>query len=153
MRLANSQLAIDWSNMAKVVQPGETGTSAVRTCNLGDITLRIVTYGPGFRADHWCAKGHMVYVISGCLVIEYEDQTRTALSAGMSWRAPDDANPPRYVRLAQLSSSSIEYVRTLSDVIHNAAPLNLIRLKPQRPCSSQRSPRWAASSRKARYMA
>jgi quercetin dioxygenase-like cupin family protein len=95
MRFANFPVgAIDWSKMPTVVQAGEYGTAAIRTCNLGDITLRIVTYDPGFRADHWCPKGHIVYVISGSLVIEYEDKTRTALCAGMSWHAPDDANPP-----------------------------------------------------------
>jgi hypothetical protein len=98
MKLANFPIgAINWSTVPAVVQPGETGTAEVQTCNLGDITLRIVAYGPGFKADHWCAKGHMAYVISGSLVIEYEDQTRTALSAGMIWHSPDDANPPHRV--------------------------------------------------------
>jgi quercetin dioxygenase-like cupin family protein len=98
MKLANFPIeATDWSSVPAVVQLGETGTASVRTHNLGDITLRIVAYSSGFKADHWCAKGHVVYVISGSLVIEYEDQTHTALSAGMSWHAPDDANPPHRV--------------------------------------------------------
>jgi hypothetical protein len=60
------------------------------------ITLRL-SPTRGFRADHWCAKGHIDYVISGSLVIEYEDKTRTALSEGMNWHAPDDARPPHRV--------------------------------------------------------
>jgi hypothetical protein len=98
MELANlSTGAIDWSNVPAVVQSGETGTAETRARNLGDITLRIVAYSRGFKADHWCAKGHIAYVISGSLVIEYEDKTRTALSKGMSWHAPDDARPPHRV--------------------------------------------------------
>lgn len=98
MKLANLSIgAIDWSNVTAFVQPGETGTAVIQARNLGDITLRIVAYSRGFKADHWCAKGHIVYVISGSLVMEYEDQTRTALSEGMSWHAPDDAGPPHRV--------------------------------------------------------
>lgn len=85
--------AIDWSRTAAVTQPGESGTAAARTCNLGDITLRLVTYSSGFKADHWCAKGHVVYVVSGSLIIEYEDATRAVLDAGTSWHAPDDSSP------------------------------------------------------------
>jgi hypothetical protein len=94
MELAKLSIgAIDWSNVPAFVQPGETGTAEIRVHNLGDITLRIVAYSRGFKADHWCAKGHIVHVISGSLVMEYEDQSRTAVSEGMSWRAPDDARP------------------------------------------------------------
>ena len=90
--------AIDWSGVLAVVEAGETGTATVRTRNLGDIKLRLVTYSGGFRADHWCAKGHIVYVISGSLVIEYEDETRTVLSAGTSWHAPDDVGAAHRVQ-------------------------------------------------------
>ena len=98
MKLDNFPIgAIEWSRVPAVTQAGETGTATSCTRNLGDITLRIVTYGPDFKADHWCAKGHLVYVIAGSLVIEHEDETRTALSPGMSWHAPDDTSPPHRV--------------------------------------------------------
>jgi quercetin dioxygenase-like cupin family protein len=98
MKLENVPLgAIDWTRTDAVTQPGETGTAVARTCNLGDITLRLVTYSTGFKADHWCAKGHIVYVVSGRLVIEYEDETRTVLDTGTSWHGPDDAGPAHRV--------------------------------------------------------
>lgn len=98
MKLENLPLgAIDWSRTAAMVQPGETGTATARTCDLGDVTLRLVTYSSGFKADHWCAKGHIVYVVSGSLVIEYEDETRTVLDTGTSWHAPDNSGPPHRV--------------------------------------------------------
>jgi quercetin dioxygenase-like cupin family protein len=98
MKLENPPIgAIDWARAAAMVQPGETGTATARTCNLGDITLRLVTYSSGFKANHWCAKGHIVYVVSGSLVIEYEDETHTVLGTGTSWHAPDDSGPTHRV--------------------------------------------------------
>jgi len=98
MKLENLPIGvIDWSRVPAVIQAGEMGTATARTCDLGNITLRLVVYSSGFKADHWCNKGHIVYVISGSLVIEYEDETRIALSTGKSWHAPDDAKSPHRV--------------------------------------------------------
>lgn len=83
--------AIDWSCIPAVVYAGENGTAAARSRILGGITLRVVAYSGGYMADHWCAKGHILHVISGSLVIEHEDETRTTVSTGMSWHAPDGA--------------------------------------------------------------
>jgi hypothetical protein len=98
MKLDNLPIgAIDWSRVAALTQPGETGSAATRTCNLGDVTLRIVRYSDSYKANHWCTKGHIVYVVSGSLVIEYEDETRTLLGPGTSWHAPDNSSPPHRV--------------------------------------------------------
>jgi hypothetical protein len=98
MKLENFPIAaIDWSRVPTLVQRGETGTVAARTRDVGDIRLRLVVYSPGYKADHWCAKGHIVYVITGHLVIEHQDEARTLLSPGTSWHAPDDARLPHRV--------------------------------------------------------
>jgi hypothetical protein len=98
MKLENLPIGvIDWSRVPAVIQAGETGTATARTCDLGNIALRLVIYSSGFKADHWCNKGHIVYVICGSLVIEHVDETRTALSTGNSWHAPDDAKSPHRV--------------------------------------------------------
>jgi quercetin dioxygenase-like cupin family protein len=98
MKLQNFPMGmVEWSRTPAVIQAGETGTATARTCELGDIALRLVVYSSGFKSDHWCNKGHIVYVISGSFVIEHEDQTRTELSAGKSWHAPDDARSPHRV--------------------------------------------------------
>ena len=89
--------AIDWSDVPAVTGPGETGTQTVRTRELGDIKLRLVAYSAGYCADHWCAKGHLVYVVDGHLTLEHEDGTQFALGPGMSWHAPDQAGPPHRV--------------------------------------------------------
>ena len=46
---------------------------------LDDITLRLVAYHAKFAAAHWCAKGHILYVVVGNLVI---DNIGTPLSPG-----------------------------------------------------------------------
>jgi hypothetical protein len=82
--------AVDWRQVPTATHAGETGSAIARGCDLGGVQLRIVEYGAGYRADHWCAKGHVVHVLAGALVIEHDDGRRFALSAGMSWHAPDD---------------------------------------------------------------
>src|ERR1043166_1401505 len=89
--------AIDWRGVEAVGHPGETGSAAARAGDLGGVQLRIVQYGAGYRADRWCAKGHIVHVLAGDLVIEHDDGRRFALTAGMSWHAPDDRGPPHRV--------------------------------------------------------
>jgi uncharacterized cupin superfamily protein len=89
---------IDWSKVPAFVQAGEIGIAAARTVNLGDVTLRLVEYGAGFKADHWCTKGHILHVVSGNVVIEYENETRTKLSSGMSWHAPEGASTAHLLR-------------------------------------------------------
>jgi len=89
--------AVDWRKVPAVAHKGETGSATARARDLGGVQLRVVRYGPGYRADHWCAKGHIVHVLAGDLVIEHDDGRSFALSAGMSWHAPDDDGPPHRV--------------------------------------------------------
>jgi hypothetical protein len=89
--------AVDWRAVEAVTQAGETGSATSHTRDLGGVQLRIVHYGAGYRADHWCAKGHVVHVLAGDLVIEHDDGRRFPLSAGMTWHAPDAAGPPHRV--------------------------------------------------------
>ena len=89
--------AIDWSTVPPATQAGESGLSQARTCELGAIRLRLVDYSPGYLADHWCHKGHIIHVISGVLLIERQDGHGTALEAGMSYHVADDAGPPHRV--------------------------------------------------------
>jgi hypothetical protein len=88
---------VDWGQVPAADHAGETGSATARSREVGDVQLRIVRYGAGYRADHWCAKGHIVHVLAGDLVIEHDDGRRFPLSAGMSWHASDEAGPPHRV--------------------------------------------------------
>ena len=58
----------------------------VRTQQVGPMQLRVVEYSSGYLGDHWCPKGHVIYVLSGALIIEHEDNTpNCSLDAGTSW--------------------------------------------------------------------
>ena len=79
----------DWANMPATEHPGETGMALWRTLNLGDIRIRQVEYSPGYRADHWCDRGHILYVLEGELISELKDGRTTVLTAGMSYQVSE----------------------------------------------------------------
>jgi quercetin dioxygenase-like cupin family protein len=55
----------------------------------------MVEYSPGYLADHWCSKGHILLCLEGKLEIELEDGRRFTLTAGMSYQVGDNAEPHR----------------------------------------------------------
>lgn len=83
----------DWSAMEPTLHPGETGEAAWRTMMLGDIRIRRVDYSPGYLADHWCDRGHILFVIAGELDTELKDGRTFKLTAGMSYRVSDFGDP------------------------------------------------------------
>lgn len=80
---------IDWANEPTVTLPGETGTATARTRRFGDLQLRFVDYSADYLADHWCDKGHVLFVVAGSLVIEHRDGSRFELVAGATWHVAD----------------------------------------------------------------
>jgi hypothetical protein len=76
------------------VQTGESGTATARTRQLSEIRARLVEYSAGYVADHWCPKGHIIYVVAGNLIIEHQDGRRFSLAPGMSYHVADDDGPP-----------------------------------------------------------
>ena len=85
----------DWSALERIEHRGETGTAYWRTLNFGGIRVRLVEYTPGYRADHWCVKGHILFCVKGELLTELKDGRRFALKPGMSYQVADHAEPHR----------------------------------------------------------
>lgn len=85
----------DWSDIEPTLHPGETGHALWRTRNFGDIRVRMVEYTPGYFADHWCSKGHILLVLEGELVTELDDGRVFTLKAGQSYQVADGAEPHR----------------------------------------------------------
>jgi hypothetical protein len=79
----------DWSKVAVVTHPGETGQALWRELNIGDLRVRMVEYTPGYLADHWCDRGHVLYVVEGELDTELRDGRRFKLLPGMSYQVSD----------------------------------------------------------------
>ncbi|WP_028467021.1 DHCW motif cupin fold protein [Nisaea denitrificans] len=79
----------DWSEVAETRHPGEPGEAIWRTMEIGDIRIRQVEYSVGYLADHWCDRGHILYVLEGELVSELKDGRKTTMTAGMSYQVSD----------------------------------------------------------------
>ena len=80
---------VDWTKVSPTEHPGETGAATWRTIQTGDLRVRMVEYSPGYLADHWCDRGHVIYVIEGELVSELKDGRLLTLKAGMSYQVSD----------------------------------------------------------------
>ena len=85
----------DWSQVEATEHQGETGLAYWRTRHFGDIRVRMVEYTPGYLADHWCVKGHILLCIEGELITELEDGRKFTLQPGMSYQVADNAEPHR----------------------------------------------------------
>jgi hypothetical protein len=85
----------DWAAIDPTEHPGETGTARWRTREFGPIRVRLVEYSPGYRADHWCEKGHILFCVEGTLDTELLDGRHFQLRAGMSYQVADQAEPHR----------------------------------------------------------
>jgi hypothetical protein len=80
---------IDWKNVEPEEHKGETGKAIWRTKNFGTIRVRMVEYSPGYSADHWCSKGHIILCLEGVLNTELSDGRTFVLNPGMSYHVAD----------------------------------------------------------------
>ena len=83
-----------WDAIAPTTHPGETGHALWRTLDIGDIRIRSVEYSPGYLADHWCDRGHILYVLEGELDTELKDGRKFTLTPGMSYQVSDFGDSP-----------------------------------------------------------
>lgn len=96
MKLTNMPFeTTDWAAVDAVEHHGERGLATWRTVQHGDLRIRIVDYTPGYIADHWCRKGHVVYCLTGELVTELRDGRRFVVKPGMSYQVADGETPHR----------------------------------------------------------
>lgn len=90
MKLTNIPFdTTDWSQVEPVTHPGATGTATWRTRQCGEVRVRMVEYSPGYRADHWCSKGHILLCLSGELDTELADGRTMRLTPGVSYQVAD----------------------------------------------------------------
>lgn len=98
MKLNNVPTGLtDWQRLGAVSQAGASGTAAVRGRQLGDVQIRLVAYSAGYAADHWCHKGHILFVAAGSVTIEHSDGRRYDLKEGVSYHVADDEGAPHRV--------------------------------------------------------
>src|ERR1700748_3699774 len=96
MQIAELPFAItDWATIEPTEHPGESGIALWRTRHFGPIRVRMVEYSPGYRADHWCEKGHILLCLAGELETEVPGCRRLYLWPGISDEVADRAEAHR----------------------------------------------------------
>ncbi len=88
-------ITTDWSSIEKSEHSGDKGIAYWQTQQFGEIRVRMVEYSPGYIADHWCSKGHILFCLKGELHTELEDGRKFVLKPGMSYQVADNAEPHR----------------------------------------------------------
>jgi hypothetical protein len=85
----------DWSCITATEHAGASGVASWRTLKFGDLRVRLVEYSAGYKADHWCTLGHILFCLEGELVTELQDGRMFVLRAGMSYQVSDDVSAHR----------------------------------------------------------
>ena len=85
----------DWSRIEPTLHKGDSGVATWRTRQFGDIRVRLVEYSPGYVADHWCEKGHILFCVDGELGTDLVDGRSFTLTPGMSYQVADGAEAHR----------------------------------------------------------
>lgn len=86
---------IDWSSIEKVEHKGEAGAAQWQTLQLAGLRIRIVEYSPGYLADHWCEKGHIVHCLEGEFITELSTGEKSTLTKGGTYVVSDDLSSHR----------------------------------------------------------
>jgi quercetin dioxygenase-like cupin family protein len=85
----------DWAQLEATRHAGATGFALWRTRNFGELRVRVVEYSSGYRANHWCSKGHVLYCLAGSLEVELRDGQRFSLRPNQSYHVGDGDPPHR----------------------------------------------------------
>jgi len=86
---------LDWTQAQITEHAGEQGKATWNTLEHGGIRTRVVTYSPGYLADHWCRKGHVIYVLEGEFISELENGESHRIVQGQGYVVGDDVMPHR----------------------------------------------------------
>ena len=85
----------EWNSIAPEKHNGVQGSASWKVLNFGNIRVRMVEYSPGYIADHWCDKGHIIYCIKGEMTTELNDGRSFILKQGMSYQVGDNSDSHR----------------------------------------------------------
>ncbi|WP_333821022.1 DHCW motif cupin fold protein [Ohtaekwangia sp.] len=85
----------DWAAVPVTEHRGEQGTARWRTRQFDGLRIRLVEYSAGYKADHWCKAGHIVYCIEGEMISELADGRTFTLSSGMTYQVSDNVSMHR----------------------------------------------------------
>jgi hypothetical protein len=81
---------LDWTAVPRETRSGETGAAYWQVKQMNDIRVRLVEYSAGYKADHWCKKGHIIFCLEGEMDTELEDGRIKKLTKGMTYFVGDN---------------------------------------------------------------
>jgi hypothetical protein len=85
----------EWTSVPRTEYKGERGVAYWREREFGGIRVRMVEYTPGYVADHWCSKGHILLCLEGELHTELADGRKFVLGPGMTYQVADNSEAHR----------------------------------------------------------
>jgi len=86
---------IDWTGIPRSEHKGESGIAYWQTLQFEGLRIRMVEYSPGYVADHWCTKGHIVHCLEGDFVSELIGGEKFVLTKGMTYVVSDELSSHR----------------------------------------------------------
>ena len=104
----------NWNDLSVDERKGETGVSRTQTLQADGFRVRLVEYSSGYKADHWCKKGHLVFCLEGEMTSELSDGRMFSLKAGMSYAVSDNVSCHR-----SHSSSGVKLMIIDGDFLHS----------------------------------
>jgi hypothetical protein len=90
---------IDWKSIPSIEFKGEKGSAFWQTKQFEGLRIRIVEYSPGYLADHWCKKGHIVHCLEGEFTSELQNGEKFHLTPGMTYVVSDNLSSHRSTTL------------------------------------------------------
>lgn len=104
-----------WDEIAPTQHPGITGMAYWRTFEQGNIRVRLVEYTPGYEADHWCSRGHVLFVLEGELFTRLQDGREFCMTPGMSYQVAENSDPPplAYCKGRKTADCGLIFIKTL----------------------------------------
>lgn len=90
---------IDWTSIEKIEYKGETGVASWQTVQFEGLRVRLVEYSNGYKADHWCQKGHIVFCLDGEFISELSTGEEIILTKGQSYIVSDELSSHRSVSI------------------------------------------------------
>jgi quercetin dioxygenase-like cupin family protein len=85
----------DFETVVPEIHSGITGHAEWRIVQRDDMRIRLVKYSPGYLADHWCSKGHIIFCVEGAMETELENGSKHLLTKGYMYTVGDNSDAHR----------------------------------------------------------
>jgi hypothetical protein len=87
----------DFETVEPEIHNGITGYAEWRIVRRDDVRIRLVKYSPGYLADHWCSKGHIIFCVEGSMETELANGNHHVLNKGSIYTVGDNSDTHRSV--------------------------------------------------------